>query len=287
MDIANLITNLARPYPSDWGGVQFFVVNDANCSKILLFLPYSPYLPNPDGYANIDAYYIASNKLYHTQQSIIATLAQYDARCEYNDIKTQFQNAGCGIRLYNSLIAIPPYGTKVALAIVTLNGNFKEYRQQLVGSCDNCGRCIKACPSGGLTATGFVRQNCLRDAMDNYTTTRLDISYLGRSMLGCDICQSVCPHNNAMPRINAPVEFMELLSFRNLSIMFKVGKKGLMALAPFIGTNYIRVSRLAYFAINAVKCPSDSYFLTQFFDYQDKFVANFAKEKYNQLIKSL
>ncbi len=286
MEIANKIAELAHPYLSGRGGVEFFMVNTTSDEcKILLFLPYSPYLTNPAGHTNLDAYYVASNELYHVQKKIVAKLADYNARVCSDDIKSQFISAGCGIRLHTSLIAIPPYGTKVALGIVKLDGNFVEYKVDFEQCCDNCGRCIAACPSGGLTANGFVRENCLRDAMDNYQTTAVDIAPLCGSILGCSRCQSICPHNAAIACVKAPQELITLLSFESLSQMFKIGKRGLMALAPYMGANYIRPKRLAYFAINSVLRKEDCYFLEQFFDYGDKFIADFAIERYSKLIR--
>ncbi len=286
MNIANIIGELAHPYPSGGGVVEYFMVRVAPKEyKLLLFLPYSPFTKNPEGYTNLDAYYVASNTLYHTQQAIIAKLTSFGAQSYYNDIKSEFERWGCGVRLHTTLISIPPYGTKVALAIVSLNGDFLEHKPVFSATCDNCGRCVTACPSGGISAEKFTRALCLRDAMDNYLTTQIDISPLSGSILGCDRCQRVCPHNSAIISVETPLKLREMLSFKWLSQAFKIGKKGLMPLAEFMGTNYMRPKRIAYFAINSVTRQCDSYFLQQFFDYPDTNISQFAKSKYNLINK--
>ncbi|MFI3228815.1 MAG: 4Fe-4S double cluster binding domain-containing protein [Bacillota bacterium] len=286
MDIADIIGELAHPYPSGGGVVEYFLVRVAPKEyKLLLFLPYSPFTKNPEGYTNLDAYYVASNTLYHTQKAIIAKLASFGAQSDYNDIKSEFERLGCGVRLHTTLIAIPPYGTKVALAIVSLKGEFLEHKVAFSATCDNCGRCVAACPSGGISATNFTRALCLRDAMDNYQHTKLNLAPLSGSILGCDRCQSVCPQNSAIASTETPAKLLEMLSFKWLSHAFKSGKKGLMPLAEFMGANYIRPNRIAFFAINSVTQQCDSYFLQQFFDNADPTIANAAKAQYLSLNK--
>lgn len=64
--------------------------------------------------------------------------------------------------------------------------------------CGNCQRCIDSCPGGALQPDGtFLADHCLsyltiehRGAWPDGVGERL-----GNRLFGCDVCQTVCPHN--------------------------------------------------------------------------------------------
>lgn len=66
-------------------------------------------------------------------------------------------------------------------------------------SCEGCRKCVDACPAGALSmdetprcdATACV--SCLTQKKGELT--RLQRQTLGCWLYGCDVCQSVCPHN--------------------------------------------------------------------------------------------
>ena len=68
-------------------------------------------------------------------------------------------------------------------------------------SCMDCGRCVKACPSGVLGKEPFDEKRCL-----SYITQRKGVLTPVEEKLitdtgfiwGCDICQEVCPHNKVI-----------------------------------------------------------------------------------------
>ncbi len=73
--------------------------------------------------------------------------------------------------------------------------NKKEHK--IKSSCGNCERCVKACPTGAITQSGFEYRKCI-----SYITqkpgvlTDKESKSIGVQIYGCDICQKVCIKNN-------------------------------------------------------------------------------------------
>lgn len=69
--------------------------------------------------------------------------------------------------------------------------------------CEHCKRCINACPSGALGASGgdaiiYKREICISHITQkrgNLTEQEMALIRQSGSAWGCDVCQDVCPHN--------------------------------------------------------------------------------------------
>jgi len=77
---------------------------------------------------------------------------------------------------------------------ININGEFKK--EKLENSCNECGRCIKNCPTGALTENEeFSYKRC----RSNLTIEKRGLLTLKESRLiddwvfGCDLCTSCCP----------------------------------------------------------------------------------------------
>lgn len=81
---------------------------------------------------------------------------------------------GCGVRLSTFFTDCP----EVLVLGNGLFGNENEY------DCDNCGKCVAACPAGAITDKGFNAQRC-SDWMKNA------YQQIGRGAV-CGICMNVC-----------------------------------------------------------------------------------------------
>ena len=95
-------------------------------------------------------------------------------------------------------------------------------------SCGNCTRCMDICPTGAIGKETFYPEKCLRFWMLNGICPPADIIREMRNrLIGCDLCQRCCPHNEDTFGPETTVSLDEL---------FDPSAHG--ALRPLIGSNY-------------------------------------------------
>lgn len=163
---------------------------------------------------NISVY--AASRDYHTAvreigDYVLRMLGElYGAKgrifCDHSPIDERDAAAKCGLGIIgdNGLLINEIYGSYVFIGeIITdmklLTGAL-EQRYAPTG-CEHCGRCLSACPKSNIGA-------CLSEL----TQKKGELSEKERAAIkshgyawGCDICQSVCPHNRS-PKAT-PIEF--------------------------------------------------------------------------------
>ena len=115
---------------------------------------------------------------------------------------------GLGMAGSNGLIINEKYGSYVFIAdIIT------DISPELLGatspvtvkSCEGCGLCKSACPTGILRGAGEDCLSAITQRKGELTEAEKVLMREYNTLWGCDICQSVCPHNRS-PKIT-PVEF--------------------------------------------------------------------------------
>lgn len=163
-------------------------------ASLLLAWAYKPFRPGE----RIPAYYINSNRSYHASVALARKLEAegiYCVRCEI-PVKQMAVRFRVGVPLKSSLIAIPPYGTRIAFQSMLLGEPFspEEYSVNTDGLCGVCRACEKACPAHAISEKGYELRKCMRYYMDGADYP--DWVYgVQRTHLGCEVCQEVCPRN--------------------------------------------------------------------------------------------
>ena len=77
------------------------------------------------------------------------------------------------------------------------------YDEPVTDHCGTCTACIEACPTGALPKAGILdAHKCISYLTIEYREENLphDMAHkMGQHIVGCDICQEVCPWNNKAP----------------------------------------------------------------------------------------
>ena len=110
--------------------------------------------------------------------------------------KAMAYRAGLGFFGWNSCLITEEYGSWVFLGSL-LTTAFLPPDPFQPRTCQECGRCMKACPTGAILAPYVIDPNL---CLSQVTQTRgimpdRFLKPLGNRLFGCDTCQEVCPHN--------------------------------------------------------------------------------------------
>lgn len=167
-------------------------------SLLVLLRPYAPAAPAQGGTVFVDSYYFASNAAYHAARALEARLTQAGCYARANvpyPAKEAAVRAGLGVMGQNSLLITPEYGTRVVILLMATDVEVTRVDAPVRADCLRCGRCAAACTSGALSAQGMCHpERCLRNfMMEGLVVPEALREAIGMRLIGCDICQRVCP----------------------------------------------------------------------------------------------
>ena len=213
-------------------------------SVLLLAMPYRPFRPNPPD-AEIDAYYMTSNRAHESARLFADWLCERGVKAVMTSslrVKPLAARAGLGRQGRNTLIAVGAYGTRVSLQTIVTDmpcARADDDERGLDARCLNCRACMDACPTHALRGDGTLDiERCVRAQPENQPLPEEMRPLTGASLLGCDLCQRVCPRNAEVEPIDIPQDVKEALSLEGLlSGEYK-------AFIPLIGRNNARKMRL-------------------------------------------
>ena len=117
--------------------------------------------------------------------------------------------AGLGFIGKNRFLINDEYGSYTFIGYILTDAELVA-NAPLDKACISCGKCITACPGGALTENGLDSEKCvsyITQKKGELSSFEEEIVRKSGSVWGCDICQTVCPHNNG-------VKLTEIAEFR-------------------------------------------------------------------------
>jgi len=135
--------------------------------------------------------------------------------------------AGIGWVGKNTCLINKESGSFVFLSVILCNTIFTSTIPE-IDRCETCNLCLEACPTNALDAYQLDASKCL--AYHNIEARgEREQEYwpkIGNHLVGCDICQDVCPwnHNVESTRNEAWVETMKEANFSNIEEFLKLSK---------------------------------------------------------------
>jgi epoxyqueuosine reductase len=168
-------------------------------SIIVFVFPYAGKEPDVDGYLTAkyaygkDYHVVIKAKLQELAEKL--KLQRYEVMTDisYLDEKLCAVLAGLGKIGKNNLLLTPKYGSRVLIGEIVTSEVLPKTTKELESPCLDCSLCIKKCPTGALNEV-FNKKLCL-----SFLSQTRGVAYAlydkMKLVVGCDICQDVCPVN--------------------------------------------------------------------------------------------
>ncbi|MBP7671093.1 tRNA epoxyqueuosine(34) reductase QueG [Candidatus Gracilibacteria bacterium] len=151
------------------------------------------------------------------------------------------EQAGLGAVGKNACLISPTHGSWLFLSEIITTLNLPQTHQPQTRwqpqpdshfkPCANCTKCLDACPTGAIIAPGVIDSRlCISyltiENKDAIPPALAKIIKQQKLLYGCDICQEVCPHNQARQKPHNHTEFHQKIAGDQLST------KKILALTP-------------------------------------------------------
>lgn len=126
--------------------------------------------------------------------------------------------AGLGQLGKNSCLIHPKHGSFVFLGEIIIDKVLDYDNFEVKDICGKCTKCIDACPTGALKPYSLDARKCISyhtiESQDEIPPNIVKV--MNKNLLGCDICQDVCPHNQQL-EITKITSFLEKSELAGLS----------------------------------------------------------------------
>lgn len=174
-------------------------------SLAVMLWPYEQAPIEGGGRLFVDSYYFASNAAYHAAKELEERICQAGHFAKANvsyPAREAAVRAGMGVIGKNGLLITPEYGTRIVILLMATDIEFEdvpaENAMHKESGCLNCGRCALACPAGAIDENGMSHpERCIRNfMMEGVVVPEHLRRKMGMRLIGCDICQRVCPMQN-------------------------------------------------------------------------------------------
>jgi epoxyqueuosine reductase len=148
------------------------------------------------------------------------------------DERRCLEMTGLAFRGKNDLMINKDLGSYFFIGLVLTKTKFPEVIVEQTLSCGDCMLCIKACPTNALEG-GFNYDKCISGYNQEKRSLTDDEIKHNLLLLGCDICQRVCPYNKQVvnnhveafqPKETAYIIINDLFDLSNKAFMEKYGK---------------------------------------------------------------
>lgn len=246
-----------------------------NAKQVLIAVKsYKPFLePFPPAVAAYSAHYREYPKSLRSVESFSEWLRQMGIGavvCQKLPLKPLAVKAGLGVSRRNSLVYSEASGSFMTLFGVVIDTEIGEdtpaveFSNAAPSDCALCNTCVNQCPTGAIMPRGAIDlTRCIRDYMGSGRIVPSEIrKAYGVRLIGCEICQRVCPKNaHVLKNLSLPPrEELEMFSLANLLDLNKPAwKVALENISGVIGKNYARKNRIlgdAVIAAGNTKDPS-------------------------------
>lgn len=119
--------------------------------------------------------------------------------------------AGIGFIGKNGFLITKDHGSFVFLSHIITDCEIEPDFEN-TESCKNCGRCINACPTGALkTGDFYTCLSYITQKKGELTKEEESLILKNNTCWGCDICQTVCPHNENVALSEIPEFYEDLI----------------------------------------------------------------------------